>query len=847
MASDGIEELKVIPNARQKASDRFDPVGEGPIAPASLAPYRNNLAALSKYYNLFFVASRDTILVYKPQGQHQILISPEIAIAIAKTDTEGAQGYISETHPHAANHLVVADLGLEEVLVVSCDDGDVVAYTTLSIYQEIDRQRSSDQDPRPPHAWDDLLWAKLRPFLLRNVAMSAWGLAVHEKYRMIAVSSNAHKIHVFIFALSYPLHPCLESLRDMGFQVEDPPHVYRSEWDKFQCWDPFFPRCRSRNLELILDHHMTNIPSIAFYNSHDPGSTDVFLVSTDIHGETYIWDVWNRRVIYDLDTSTGVPEDRAWGLLCLDPYFCRQTTSSEALFGGSAFSEAPSRLDITETTHARAATDLAVTGGSVYNQIWSTSPLQHLVTAANVLGDLNDSDSDMDVNSIESEAPSDMDVDTDADADADPDVDPDMDLGINPFGSLPGTDSLSAHEDQEPDTTTDGTPNLSNAQTTGPSSTFQPVEWFDPTQPPSTFQPLEWLQNALAGVQNGQELLAGNPNLLNAIAASASTSQPVEWLHVQEGQEPDTTIDGAPTFLNAQTNGHSPTFQSMESLQNAFLAGIQPPAIQTPGAIPAPQPNNNVHTLPRLDPSPRSSNSSSPSAAKRPRLSKSPPPPPPTLPFHVLHTNRATIRLFHNIPTSPVYHNTESPSFPNPPHEIVCRSPFDPKPRSPYAKLLSRLNMVHQIPDLGLVVIGDQSGRVGLFSLTCLPKTTTTTTNNNNNNKTPKSPNLTNKNNKNNHTTNNNDGPTQFGLRLETILPLQDEEKVERRPRKELLGVAVGPVQGYEFERGDGLDPSRRTTPFLPPRRWGGERKWRVLLYYGDHTVMSYEICRPAV
>ncbi|KAL8634825.1 MAG: hypothetical protein Q9228_007617, partial [Teloschistes exilis] len=415
MASVDIEELKVIANARQKYSDRFDAVGQGPIVPANLAKYRNNLAACSKYYNLFFLACLDTILVYKPQGQHQILISPEIAIPLPKTDTHGAHGYISETYPHAANHLVVADLGLEEVLVVACDDGDVVAYTTLSIYQEIDRQRSPNQDPRPPHAWDHLLHAKLRPFLLRNLGMSAWGIAVHEKYRMIAVSSNAHKIHVFIFALSYPLHPSLERLREMGIEVEDPPYVWSPEWSKFQCWDPFFPHDRSRNLELILHHHKANIPSIAFYNPHDPASTDVFLVSTDINGLTYIWDVWNRRIIYyNLGSPNFVPEDRAWGLLCLDPYFCRPTTSSHELFGGPAVSKGDSRLDITETTRARAATDLGHSGGSVYDQIWSTSPLTHLYTAANVPGDLDDSDdSDIDVNSIESETSSDMDLDED--------------------------------------------------------------------------------------------------------------------------------------------------------------------------------------------------------------------------------------------------------------------------------------------------------------------------------------------------------------------------------------------------------------------------------------------------
>ena len=38
-------------------------------------------------------------------------------------------------------------------------------------------------------------------FLHENVGMSAWGLAIHEKSRMIAVSSNLKEVTVFMPAL----------------------------------------------------------------------------------------------------------------------------------------------------------------------------------------------------------------------------------------------------------------------------------------------------------------------------------------------------------------------------------------------------------------------------------------------------------------------------------------------------------------------------------------------------------------------------------------------------------------------------------------------------------------------
>ncbi|KAI4232099.1 MAG: hypothetical protein LQ352_008360, partial [Teloschistes flavicans] len=440
-----LEELKVIANARQKPSDRFESSDENPIIRPPLERYRNNLAACSKYYNLFFLACRDTIHVYKPQGQHQILTSPEIAIPLANTDPENDVGYVSHTHPHAANHLVVADLGVEEVLVVTCDDGDVLAYTTVSIYHEIVRQASSSQDPRPPDTWTDPVRTKLTPLLHRNVGLSAWGIAVHKEARMIAVSCNTETIHVFLLALTDP-------------EFVEPPLLLT--WGTVNSGDGFLPRHRSRNFDFVLKRHANNIPSIAFYNPHKANSKDLFLVSADIYGHTYIWDVWKRRVIHQLDTSIRFLEERGWGVLCLDPYFYRHTASSQGLFGGLAVTKGASRLDITETTHARAGNDHGVSGGFVYDHTFSLGSPTEVYAAA----DPEDSDFDMDVDSSESGTLSNTDMDMDQ---------------VNESPSE--TNSLSTYQDQEPDITTDEAPSLSNAQTTEPTSPLELAEWLDDT------------------------------------------------------------------------------------------------------------------------------------------------------------------------------------------------------------------------------------------------------------------------------------------------------------------------------------------------------------------------------
>ena len=75
---------------------------------------------------------------------------------------------------------------------------------------------------------------------------------------------------------------------------------------------------------------------------------------------------------------------------------------------------------------------------------------------------------------------------------------------------------------------------------------------------------------------------------------------------------------------------------------------------------------------------------------------------------------------------------------------------------------LDRLNLVHSIPELGIVIIATQIGRCAVCSLTRKGK----------------------------------GGP--FGLRVDWTLPFREQEKQHQRPNAPLLGLAVGPIQGRE-------------------------------------------------
>jgi hypothetical protein len=107
-----------------------------------------------------------------------------------------------------------------------------------------------------------------------------------------------------------------------------------------------------------------------------------------------------------------------------------------------------------------------------------------------------------------------------------------------------------------------------------------------------------------------------------------------------------------------------------------------------------------------------------------------------------------------------------------------------------------RLNMLAVIPELSLVVAASQIGRAALISLTRLDDDFS------------------------------NAGPVVM-FRLDLILPLKVHED-GHRPSVPLAGMAVAPLQTSETVGKEGL----------------GGKRWRLLLHYVDHTILSYELFR---
>ena len=211
------------------------------------------------------------VWIYQPSYPLQEL-GGEPSLKLRLPKSSGAKrGFLDPSHPHNVNHLVVAFLGVEEIFLVTCDDGDVLGFRIDEIQQAIELRREPNC-PKTIHGND------VRHFFLENVGKSAWGLAVHTEARKIAVSSNTHCVTVFEFGLASKD----EEREEQQFSDDTGP--------------PLSPSSRYKDRSYILSGQRENIPCVTFCNTgEDPDGR--FLACGDITGVTYIWDLHLRRML----------------------------------------------------------------------------------------------------------------------------------------------------------------------------------------------------------------------------------------------------------------------------------------------------------------------------------------------------------------------------------------------------------------------------------------------------------------------------------------------------------------------------------------------------------------------
>ncbi|KAF6223279.1 hypothetical protein HO133_000121 [Letharia lupina] len=322
--------------------------GKEDVEAPPIAMFRNNLTALSQYRNLLFVAYIDKVYVYKPSFPEQTITpKPELVIDLPRS-RPGLRGYLDPSRPHAVNHLIVGEIGDEEVVVVACDDGDVISYNLRSISLAIDEGAETLIGPDPyeiqklkryrESGWANLIlpvadphrtpgFRVLAAWFHENVGASAWGLATHKGTRLLAVSSNTREIIVFA--------PSLSPDRSQASCLTRPPPKTMERYTACETRNSIASRDRSLGRKVTLRGHVTNIPNIAFCdNSLDPEGS--YLASTDIDGCTIVWDIWGGIRILETLGSAGPrkpnkilasrtfthfreSDARGWTVACLDP------------------------------------------------------------------------------------------------------------------------------------------------------------------------------------------------------------------------------------------------------------------------------------------------------------------------------------------------------------------------------------------------------------------------------------------------------------------------------------------------------------------------------------------------
>jgi len=212
-----------------------------------------------------------------------------------------------------------------------------------------------------------------------------------------------------------------------------------------------------------------------------------------------------------------------------------------------------------------------------------------------------------------------------------------------------------------------------------------------------------------------------------------------------------------------------------------------------------------------------------------------PNPIPPACP--ILCTSVRNLYLLQPFPQSqPPYTGVPDPSSP---HKIPSTqwsypmvglgSPLRQRIHADFAYLLhyERLNMQLTIPELGVVVLASQKGRAIVLELTKhraeVSEVARKGTGTGKRGRKKAGP----------STSAPGMGGTKYYFRAAAILPFAHQEQRNERPFAPLLGIAGAPLQGCASTGIDADDYGQ-----------GKERRWRLLLVYQDHGILSYEISR---
>ncbi|KAF2129050.1 hypothetical protein P153DRAFT_30849 [Dothidotthia symphoricarpi CBS 119687] len=697
----------------QQGSQRFP----SPYDRPKIKAWRCELTALSTCYNLYFVVCNDTIHVYNPSFPNQRLSHEPVFILYPPVSSPHLRPSIDPEDPHSISRIHIDHLGHEEIVLVACDDGDVVGYRVDEIQRALER-RSKFTDGGSEVTNGDAV----KVLFHHNVGASAWGIAVHQEARMIAVSANTHNITVFAFALT----SSLQHLDESGSHDNRVPLSNQSRLDLHA------PRREDRVITLRAG---TNVPAVSFNNSgSDPYGR--WLSSSSIDGKTILWDLHHPQAparVIQLGFCASVQHTNQAPRL--PPGMCHCPRSSAFPHGawGTVF------LDPHSAYEDAAVNEPAPAHISPCFQDVSTQKAGFFTKSKDDFSSTGVQETE----SFDGES-SDM-------------ILSDTESGVSEEDILDSsTDSAHANflEHTQDDKNDEASP---ESDQTSVESGEEMIHDDSSQQSSSQLSSLFIPEQSQSAVQT----------VANAISAHASNT-PLPWFQPFNQEVAATMYDSDD---DSDTNS--------EIFNITFAAAYLRPSI---GARPNPA-YFEVTTSPSFQS--QSTHLSTP----------------------CLIVTKEDIFLFQcplgalNYPLDPI---------------VTMRRPLHPPDnRSGWGGQIlpshDRLCFSTQIPELGIFIVATPHGRAGVFSLTWSKQ---------------------------------KDRPVPtYKFQLEYILPFSKDNNKELwsvGPHVRLLGVAVGPVQGMfdQFEKiGEAAD-GVRVSP---------SRRWRLFMYFSNHTVVSYELSKMRV
>lgn len=249
--------------------------------------FSNNSSVSSNIFPIAIIADGSILRVYNFDATSGVLEYSTV-LAFDTSPQETTEIHISAanspSHPHSITHLHVGYLkgNVCEILVATFDDGRACVWDTNHIYSYFRSalknacQKKCGADSRGTIFLNRNI---LKPVVTFQTPKSSWGIDIHTRLSLVAISSNDHRVH--IYSLQKLTDYYMENLNNPSFSVHTLPKDFKLS-----------------TIPIAVSPHLPhNIPDVQFI---EPSKDDLkkgfrlhetfYLTCTSISGHVAMWE-----------------------------------------------------------------------------------------------------------------------------------------------------------------------------------------------------------------------------------------------------------------------------------------------------------------------------------------------------------------------------------------------------------------------------------------------------------------------------------------------------------------------------------------------------------------------------